>query len=123
MKRHGTQVLENNEVVLRAFTLADAESFYENVMSDINVFKYFAFNAHTDIAETKKCINDWITVYESPNTYIWAIIEKESQMVIGTIHLDSMYIELLNTGELSYYIGSKWWGKGYATQAVRIGGS
>ncbi len=118
MNQQGTKQLETQHLYLRKFVEDDSEQLYFNVMSDKNVFKYFAFSIHKGISETRQCIENWIQEYKKENTYIWAIVEKESNQVIGNINLDSLYLPLLQVGELAYFIGTKWWGKGYATEAV-----
>jgi [ribosomal protein S5]-alanine N-acetyltransferase len=49
---------------------------------------------------------------------MFAIEEKESQLLIGliNINLSAPY----KRGELAYWVGKEYWGKGYGTEATRI---
>lgn len=55
----------------------------------------------------------------SGNEYMWAIVEKSSDNVIGHVNISIPY-ESLRIGELAYLLGSKWWGKGYASHRSQI---
>ncbi len=48
---------------------------------------------------------------------MWMIIEKISNQGIGIIRVTNKLIEK-NECEIGYSIGSKWWNKGYTTEAV-----
>lgn len=90
MNPQGTKQLETQHLYLRKFVEDDSEQLYFNVMSDRNVFKYFTFSIHKSISETRQYIKNWIQEYKKENTYIWTIVEKESNQVIGNINLDSL---------------------------------
>lgn len=118
MKLNGTKTLVTKQLILRKFTLEDSPSFFHNVMSDEKVFDYFAFGPHKTEVETKQEVKGYIAEYKNGNAYLWAIVEKASNIVIGKIAIDDSYLRLLQTCEVGYMIGSKWWGKGYATEAL-----
>ena len=115
----GTQTLETDHLVLRKFTMSDTQSLFCNVTSDEKVFEFFAYPAHSKVEQTEQDIRAWMKAYDSPSTYLWAIVEKKSQEIIGKIALDSTYLELLQTGEIAYFLGSTWWGLGYATECLK----
>ena len=46
MKHIGTEYLETQRLVLRRFTLEDAEAMYKNWASDIEVTKYLTWPTH-----------------------------------------------------------------------------
>lgn len=118
MEYHGTARLETKQLILRRFTRNDCEAFHKNVMSDPKVFEFFACDENQKLSETRSDIERWIEEYENPLVYSWLIEEKASHMPIGRIGIDSCYLALLGTCEAAYYLGSLWWGKGYAAQAL-----
>jgi RimJ/RimL family protein N-acetyltransferase len=118
MKQNGTKTLETKQLILRRFTTEDSRSFFRNVMSDDKVFEFFAFGPHKSEDETEREVKDYVADYENGETYLWAITEKDSNEVIGKIAIDSSYLNLSQSCEVGYMIGSKWWGKGYATEAL-----
>jgi len=117
MNNYGTKKLETNRLILRKFMIEDVEQVYLNWASDENVTKYFGFEPDISIDETKKKIEYWIKEYEKDNTYIWAIQEKKSNELIGNITAEVAY-KILETCEIGYSIGSKWWNSGYTTEAL-----
>lgn len=117
MNNYGTKKLETNRLILRKFIQEDAEQVYLNWTSDKNVTQYFGFEPDKSIDETKEKIASWIKAYEKDNTYIWAIKDKKSNQLIGSITAEMPY-KILETCEIGYSIGSKWWNSGYMTEAL-----
>lgn len=114
----GTNKIETNRLVLRRFRMEDANSYFQNVTSDPKVYDFFALSCHEKLSQTEEMIENRVASYESPYTYLWAITVKESGEVIGEVSIDSSLMSFLQTGEIAYMIGSRWWGLGYATECV-----
>jgi Acetyltransferases, including N-acetylases of ribosomal proteins len=117
MNNCGTKKLETKRLILRKFAFEDTEQVFLNWASDGKATEYFAFGPDKSVEETKVNIEGWINEYDKENKYIWCIQEKNSNQLIGTITADMPYKEL-QTCEVAYIIGSKWWNKGYATEAL-----
>ncbi len=118
MKNNGTVQLETERLLLRKFVIEDVEQSHINWASDCETSKYFAFYPHKEMNDTESIIMQWINAYQNEGSnYIWAVVEKNSNEVIGNISADSSY-RILNICEIAYMLGSKWWNKGYATEAL-----
>ena len=117
MNHCGTIPLETDRLLLRRFQISDAPSFYRNVCSDPKVNTYLTWKLHESPSETESLISDFISRYENPDRYCWAIILKNSDEVIGTIAAPTIH-ELTESVEVTYAIGSCWWGKGFAPEAL-----
>lgn len=114
----GTNRLETSRLILRKFEISDSESLYKNCGSDPKVPVFLSWNTHKDSHETKEIINKWIANYELPNTFNWAIEFKEVGEVIGNIMV--VKYEVDNSAcEIGYCIGSEYWNKGFATEALQ----
>ena len=85
MRHQGTKILESKRLILRRFTLEDAEGFYLNVTSDSEVNKFLTWPLDESVEDTKKLLSGWVERYENPDRYCWAIVLKENEEVIGTI--------------------------------------
>lgn len=110
--------LETDRLTLRKFVIEDVDQSFVNWASDYDTSKYFAFYPHKEKSDTENIIKQWISAYQNENAgYIWAIVEKNSNEVIGNISADASY-RILNICEVAYMLGSKWWKKGYATEAL-----
>ncbi|MBP5727767.1 MAG: GNAT family N-acetyltransferase [Clostridia bacterium] len=61
---------------------------------------------------------DFIRRYENPARYCWAIVLKETGEVIGTVAAPTVP-ERTECVEVTYAVGSAWWGKGLAPEALK----
>ena len=132
MRHAGTQELETERLTLRRLLPQDAEMMYRNWASDPAVTRWLRWEPHKNAAETRELLAAWATLYPNPDYYQWAIVEKVSGQVIGSI---SLYNSLpgepqqknewpgldLTDGiwEPGYCIGKAWWNKGLTTEALR----
>lgn len=113
----GTITLETERLVLRKFKIEDSKDVYNNWATDSLCNRYLSWDLHKNIDETKNIIQKWIDEYDK-GSYNWIVELKESKEVIGAISAVHIYKKDLNC-EIGYCYGSKYWGKGYATEALR----
>ena len=116
MKHQGTKVIETERLILRPFVMEDADAAYLNWTSDEKVTKFLRWPTHDNIGITGRIIGEWVNGYGSPDFYQWAIVPKELGEPIGTISVVGKNddLDILHIG---YCIGSKWWHKGYTSEA------
>ena len=88
MEQKGTQSLETARLLLRPFRLEDAESCLRNWASDPEVYRWISQKAKTP-QEVFQWLSTAEEAYKHPETYYWAIVEKESGEVLGEILVDS----------------------------------
>ena len=117
MKNIGTKMLETERLILRKFSINDAEGMYNNWASDSNVTKYVSFNPHKNIEETKSILSDWIKEYDK-GSYNWVVELKTTHEIIGNISVIDISNKYQNC-EIGYVFGSKFWGNGYASEGVK----
>lgn len=118
MKHLGTVRIETERLVLRKFTENDVMPAFYNWESDNKVTEFLQWSACTTPAETKSILEDWISSYKNNHFYQWAIILKGGKdEPIGTISVVDMN-ERLNSVEIGYCIGSKWWNQGITSEAL-----
>lgn len=53
MFKDNTKTIQTNRLILRKFTITDADDMYNNWASDTECCKYLAWNVHKNIDETK----------------------------------------------------------------------
>ena len=117
MKHLGTKTIETERLILRRVAMTDAEMMFRNWTSDERVVKFLRWGAHRTLNETETMIQGWLERYHLENTYYWGIYLKEGEM-IGSTGV-TILSEEEETGELGYKLGSRWWNRGYATEAVK----
>ncbi len=111
-----TKTLETDRLILRKITIDDAEGLYKNWASDEQTNKYIGYKLHYNVEQTKKLIYKWISEYYS-GAIRWCVELKETHEIIGMIHATTNKLQDKST-QVGYSYGSKFWGNGYATEAL-----
>ena len=118
MNHFGTVNLDSDRLILRKFNKNDSIDMFNNWGSDSKVTEFLSWSPHREYKESEEVIANWIDKYDEQNTYNWAIELKETQEVIGNIVV--VKLEDSNSScEIGYCIGSKYWNKGIATEALK----
>lgn len=115
----GTITLETERLILRKISVNDAEEAFNNWTDDHEVTKYVTWKPHGNVETTKELFKMWEERYKEPHTYKWVVYVKELDSIIGTIDVVHKSIDNKKC-EIGYCYGSKFWGKGYATEALKI---
>lgn len=97
MNHTGTVVIETERLLLRPFTLKDADAMFRNWASDQEVTKFLRWPHHKDISVTRKLL-------------------KELGEPIGSISVVGMN-ERVSTVHIGYCIGRPWWRQGITSEA------
>lgn len=117
MEHKGTITIETKRLVLRAFVIEDAPLAFANRESDDNVTEFLRWQTYHSVDAVKEVLAEWVENYADKSFYHWAIVLKEINEPIGTISAVDMD-EKTNKVHIGYCIGSKWWHKGYTSEAL-----
>lgn len=115
MNNKGTVVLETERLILRRFTLDDAEEIFNNWGSDPEVSKYVRWSTHKSIDDTKVYLDSVMKKYRN-NEFEWALSLKDTGELIGAM---GAFISEDDRIEVGYNTARKHWRKGYTTEALR----
>ncbi|MDD4851153.1 MAG: GNAT family N-acetyltransferase [Gemmiger sp.] len=127
MLHSGTQTLVTPRLTLRPLTLDDAQVMYTNWASDPTVTRYLRWEPHRSWAATAEYLNELASHYPEQDFYQWGITETRTGILLGSIGIqrcepdDGWRFATAPLGEawdVGYAIGHKWWGHGYATEAL-----
>lgn len=118
MNHLGTVRIETERLILRKFVFSDAWQMFVNVTSDPKVNKFLTWELHEDVSATERLLAEWNEKYNNPARYCWAIELKEIGEVIGNIAAPTIK-ERTETAEVTYCLGSRWWGHGIVPEALR----
>ena len=116
MTHNGTVTIETPRLILRRFTMNDAEPAFRNWESDERVTEFLRWKTYTAVEDTRTVLKEWINNYSDPAFYQWAIVPKDLDEPIGTISVVGMD-EKTEKVHIGYCIGSKWWHQGYTSEA------
>lgn len=114
----GTIKLESKRLILRKVKLSDYNNIFNCWTNDDNVSKYVTWNSHKTPEETKKLTNYWINEYHNDYSYRWLVVLKDTNEIIGMIDVIAKNLQYM-TAEVGYCYGSRFWGNGYASEALK----
>lgn len=117
MKHCGTKRIETPRLLLRQFTLEDAEAMYKNWASDPEVTKFLTWPPHESVEVSRRVLEDWAAAYAEPTNYQWAIVLKEINEPVGSISAVKL-MEDVRGVRLGYCIGQRWWRRGITSEAL-----
>lgn len=118
MKHLGTKRIETERLILRRFTVEDAESMYRNWASDSEVTRFLMWPMHQSVEDSRKVLGDWVASYENEDKYEWCIAKKENDEPIGSIGAFN-YNEKVQSIEIGYCISKAYWHQGITSEALK----
>jgi len=106
---------ETERLICRPFSDSDAEDMLRNWAADPDIQNEYGEPVYSDITQVSELLREY-TAGEKPR-YRWAVIERSSGENIGQIAFCKLW-EDCRTAEIEYCIGKRFWGKGYAGEAL-----
>lgn len=114
----GTKIIATPRLLLRPFTIDDAAAMYRNWAADDEVTRFLTWPTHQSMEESQAILREWISQYDDPGFYQWAIILKslgnEPIGSISVVHKNDQ-IAMVHIG---YCIGRQWWRQGITSEAL-----
>ena len=109
-------VIKTNRLILRNITIGDVDDMYEYAKSAL-VGPTAGWRPHTNPSETKAIIATFIGNQNRGELGVWAIVERDSGKMIGTIELYNYTYRFM--AELGYSLNPDFWGNGYIVEAAQ----
>ncbi|WP_213495462.1 GNAT family N-acetyltransferase [Lactococcus formosensis] len=104
------QKFETERLIFRKVELADKEDLFEYA-SDPEVARYVSFPVHKDLSMTEESIVDY---FIPQRLFCWAIVDKRSQKMIGTIDLRLDGDQAI----FGWVLNRNFWGRGLMPEAA-----
>ena len=79
-----TPIIETERLILRPFTLDDAEEVYRNWTSDPEVARYMSWSTHENVEVTKAWLAIVVQNITSDTDYDWVFVRKSDNTLIGS---------------------------------------
>ena len=76
IENKGTIRLENEKLILRKFEIPDCKEFFEGILQDRKLQKYYMIPYKNELKEAKIFLENVIKRYDEDGFYCWAIEEK-----------------------------------------------
>ncbi len=117
---HKSKMFETDRLMLRRIELSDAEDMYKNYCNSDNVTKYLSWKTHENLDATKEYLkNIALPKYEQENTYLWALVLKETNQVIGSLEISKIDLNL-KSAMIGWVLSEKYWGRGLMPEAASV---
>ncbi|MDX8044412.1 GNAT family protein [Gracilibacillus sp. S3-1-1] len=110
------QHLHTNRLALKQISKADAESLFE-IWSDPEVTQFMNIDNFTTVNQAEEMIVFLNQLTEECKAIRYSIIDRESNKIIGSCGFNTLDFEN-KKAEIGYDIAKKYWGKGYAPEAI-----
>lgn len=118
LKSSFTTEVNTERLLLRRFAPTDADSVFRNWAADPDVQLNYGEPVYDTPQKVSELINSYVSKYDDPYFYRWAVIEKDTGECIGQIAY--FLVDPKNEfAEIEYCIGASFQGKGYATEACK----
>ncbi len=109
--------LHTERLHLRKMKVSDSSSLFK-IWSDPAVTKFMNVNCFTNENQAKAMINLLDNLYQEGKAIRFSIIKTDSNEIIGSCGYNSLDFENAKA-EIGYDIAKSFWGKGYASEAIR----
>lgn len=110
--------IETERLIMRPFSLEDAEQVYSNWASQAEVYQYLPWSPHENVQRTKQVIQQWIENEELKQRFYWCVVLKATNECIGTVYFTD-YDPDIKQIETGFCVGNSFKNKGYMSEAIR----
>ncbi|WP_059364923.1 GNAT family N-acetyltransferase [Pseudoalteromonas sp. '520P1 No. 423'] len=108
--------LETSRLILNKLSEGDSQALLD-IFSDENVVKFYDIDVFDSEKQSLELINLFNQRFADKGGVRWAIRVKNTGRLIGTCGFNSINLKMKNAG-IGYELSSKYWGIGYASEAV-----
>lgn len=116
MNELGTKIIETKRLILRKFSMEDADDMYVWA-SDHDVTKYLTWQSHQNINVTKDLLNEWIKEYINGDCFNWAMEQKSTGRVIGSITVVRLNKDI-EACDIGYCMRKDCWGQAFMPEGL-----
>lgn len=117
VKNVGTVTIETERLILRRFTLQDADDMYKKWINDKEIQSNYGEPVYENIDSVTELLKIWIRSYCNTEYYRWAIVLKETNENIGHIAFCDINLKH-HFADIEYCISRFYQRKGYASEAL-----
>lgn len=109
-------VINAERLVMRPVRKKDAQAVFD-IYSDLKALEYFAREPLESFKDAEKMVAENLAFDEDASAILWAICLRDDDSMIGTFTLFHIS-EQNRRAEVGYILNRKFWGKGYASEAL-----
>lgn len=109
--------LETARLLLRELSIVDTDELFR-VFSDEETTHFVSREVHVDNTVTISYLDNLIKGINEGKSFVWSVIDKSENRVIGIVNLHSYYKKDRAAG-IGAVINREYWGKGIASEALK----
>lgn len=110
-------IAETPRLVLRSFSLDDADAYFEAILSNPLVMRFLPGGDALPYERVHPMLERFIAHQEQHSFSIWAVEDRADRALIG--HAGLLYMPDSDDIELAYALRQSSWGQGLATEAAQ----
>ena len=107
--------IENIKITLRKMQEKDANDLFQYYNNE-NVYQYLDWNGPKSVEDAERIIKIWNKGFEEGWILRFAIAEKATNIIIGTIFLNNFEGR---RAEIGYELSESYWNKGIMSEAIK----
>jgi len=111
-------LLEGERILLRPISARDAERAFGVLHGRREILDWLAWSGPHSLAEVAEHYARWRRASESGDDYQFAVVERASAVFSGSIAV--RFAGHPFNANLGYWIDPERWGRGYASEAIRL---
>lgn len=112
-----TPQIETQRLLLREVLESDAAAAFHCWMQDEHVSRYMWWKASTDQSAADEFVRFELAQIDNPLWHRWIALLKDTGEIIGTCLV--FYNDEETHWDISYNLGRRYWGYGYATEMMK----
>lgn len=118
LKHQGSKTIETERLIIRQFQFTDDNDMLANWINDPDIQSMISEPVYATQQEVTSLLEQYISSYERPDYYRWAIIEKKSGICMGQIAI-FLVNDKNHFCEIEYALGKQFHRQGYCSEAVK----
>lgn len=111
--------LDGTQIFLRPLRLGDADAMFAYA-SDPEVTRFLPWYPAIDLSAVQAFLLQQVTRRKRGESCGFAIVEKESDTMIGSTDLMGLLVEPVGGAELGYLLAQPFWGRGIMSEAAKL---
>lgn len=113
-------VLDGVRVRLRPQRFEDASELFPLIHGREPVLRWLIWPGPENVVELEQRFEHWVTRSDEGDNYAFVVVDRASGAACGSLVL--RFLGHPFTGDLGYWIGEPFWGRGLATEAIALAG-